>query len=126
MTGLGGSRPRASAVGALGLDVTGPKNISDAELMAALKRARGIQSLAADALGITRQAVNLRIQGSPKLQEFCEELSERMLDSAEAVVMNSIINMTVEDAKWYLRYKGRKRGYVLSGCLLYTSDAADE
>ncbi len=96
--------------------------ISNAQLMAALKSAGGIQALAAEKLGTTRQNVCQRIAKSPALQAFKAEVEQTIVDQAEAVVVSALQEKQPGTAKptkealrvgmWMLDRKGRDRGYT--------------
>ena len=85
--------------------------ITNITLKAALTKFAGNYSLAADELGCSRQNVKQRVDGSPEIREHLAQLEERVLDAAEAVVVNSILRGNSKDAKWMLQYRGKSRGY---------------
>lgn len=87
-------------------------HFSDAQLKAALKSSAGILVLAADKLKVSRQAVHHRVNKSPAIQKFIHDLEEQMLDRAEAVIADAILNKDRKTTQWYLDRKGRGRGYV--------------
>lgn len=63
-------------------------------------------------LKISRQAVNQRIQKSPRLLKLIDELRETNLDEAENQLMNAIRRGEGWAVCFYLKTQGKKRGYV--------------
>ncbi len=63
-------------------------------------------------LRISRQAINQRIQKSPRLLKLIDELRETNLDEAENQLMNAIKRGEGWAVCFYLKTQGKKRGYV--------------
>lgn len=63
-------------------------------------------------LRISRQAINQRIQKSPRLLKLIDELRETNLDEAENQLMNAIRRGEGWAVCFYLKTQGKKRGYV--------------
>jgi len=78
----------------------------------ALKAANGLFSVAAKTLGVTPQAVAKRIKTNKPLKEYVEALLERELDFVESKLMTQINNDNLTAIIFYLKCKGKKRGYV--------------
>lgn len=86
--------------------------ISNSQLKAALKKNLGVISLAAQELGVTRQAVHGRVNRSPELQAWIADIEETMLDAAEAVIKEAVAKKDRQTTRWFLERKGRSRGWV--------------
>jgi hypothetical protein len=85
---------------------------TDAQLKAALKESAGARAVAAQRLGVTRQAVHQRVKGNPEILAYIEEIEESLLDAAEAVVAEALVQKDRRMARWYLERKGKFRGYT--------------
>lgn len=86
-------------------------NITNAQLMAALRKHAGVYVLAAQELDTSRQNVWQRVNRSPELQAFVAQIEEEVLDAAEAVVKSSILARDKQMTRWYLERKGKGRGW---------------
>lgn len=89
----------------------GPRGITDAQLMAALKRHNGLYSFAAKALGVSREAIRQRVESNPAVKTFLADLAESTIDLAENVVVKQIKDDSGPMTRWFLERKGRDRGY---------------
>ena len=88
------------------------KNIS-VEKIAEIYKKKGCNITAAcAALNITRQTFYTRKAKSKKLQELVEEADESLLDFAESKLVEHINNGDVTSLIFFLKTKGKKRGYV--------------
>ena len=72
----------------------------------------GNTSAVARACGVTRQAIQQRIQKSPKLQKLVAELLETKLDTAEDKLFNNVERGEGWAICFFLKTQGKKRGYV--------------
>lgn len=91
---------------------TGPKGITVGRLKASLRKHCGVYALAARDLGVDRSNVRRRVQRSPELMAFVAELEDQVLDVAEALILEAMVNrQDVATARWYLERKGKGRGY---------------
>lgn len=63
-------------------------------------------------LGVTHQAISYRIQKSPELKKVKEEIENEYLDLAEAQLIEAIRNSEPWAICFFLKCKGKKRGYV--------------
>lgn len=88
-----------------------PKH-SKKEILMALEAARGLVSLAAERLGMTRQAVFQRMSRDPELAEFAAEMRERQIDITEAKLFQAINNGDMTAIIFYLKTQAKGRGYV--------------
>lgn len=82
------------------------------QIIEALEKNGGMVTYAAKALGCHYHTVMNAIRTDKKVAAAYEEIKERVLDIAENRIEQDIINGNVETAKWYVRYKGKHRGYV--------------
>ena len=88
------------------------KNIS-VEKIAEVYKKKGCNITAAcAALNITRQTFYNRKAKSKKLQELVDEADESLLDFAESKLVEHINNGDVTSLIFFLKTKGKKRGYV--------------
>ncbi len=89
------------------------------EVEAALIKAKGIPALAAQELGISRQAVCARIERNPRLQRAVANVEATILDAAHAVLLNTITKEGVaqdrklasHNARWILERLGGHLGF---------------
>lgn len=88
------------------------KKLTETQIRAALKKHGGLQSLAAKTLGVSRQCVHERIQGSPTLQSFLREMDEAMLDTAENTIHKALKKGDKPMTRWFAERKGKARGYA--------------
>lgn len=88
-----------------------PKMLSEAQIEAALRSHAGIMSFAAKALGVTRSAVHIRVDRSPRLQAVAAEVRETILDAAEGNIAKAINKGDVQTSRWYAERLGQGRGY---------------
>jgi len=77
-----------------------------------LELSGGWQSVAAKKLGISRQALNKRIQKSKRLQDTLEAIKERTLDMTEGQLMKLIKAGEPSAIYFYLKTQGKHRGYI--------------
>jgi len=78
----------------------------------AIKKAGGFISIAARTLGVTRQAIWKRVKKSARLKEAIDDIEEKYLDLAESELVKAIDGGERWAITFYLRTKGKKRGYV--------------
>lgn len=77
----------------------------------AIRRARGLLSYAADALGVTRWALYKFVEQHPELYEVIEEARERTLDLAENNILSKVDSGDYNASQFVLSRLGRNRGY---------------
>ncbi|SFG56384.1 hypothetical protein [Prevotella sp. KH2C16] len=83
------------------------------EKMAEIYKKKGCNITAAcAALNITRQTFYNRKAKSKKLQELISEADESLLDFAESKLVEHINDGDVTSLIFFLKTKGKKRGYV--------------
>lgn len=96
------------------------KDITVAQLLEAIENSQGIittiQAHLKQILGrnISWHAVDNAIKNSPEATKAVEDEKQKVLDICENKVIKEIVNGDVHTAKWYLKMKGRDRGYEMS------------
>lgn len=87
--------------------ISGPKGITDDQIVEALEKNGGVISLAAQALGIRRQTLSDRVNASPQLDAARKSSEADVTDIARAVVVNEIVKKKdVKVAQWWLERRG--------------------
>ena len=84
---------------------------TDEQIIDALEKTGGNQAAAARALDCSRQTVWSRIQKSEAVKKAYDSVNEANLDRAENELMKLVDEGEFKAIKFYLRTKGRKRGY---------------
>jgi hypothetical protein len=85
------------------------------------KKSFGMISVACDATGISRQTFYNWKDTDPEFQKGVEETEERNLDFAEMKLMSAIREGKTTELLFYLKTKGKRRGYI-EGTQLLGSD----
>jgi uncharacterized protein YecE (DUF72 family) len=94
------------------------KKVTDKQLIDAIRKNAGIvsgilQTLKTEyGIEMTRFAIYKRKESSKKIAEAFEEAEEAVLDIAENNIVEYIKGGNLKATMFYLRLKGRKRGYV--------------
>ncbi|PTY01667.1 hypothetical protein DB346_11590 [Verrucomicrobia bacterium LW23] len=93
---------------------TTPKGIEakKAAYLKILEKALGVKSSAARALGIDRRTVNNWIHADAEFAAAVLEIQEHAIDFVETHLFKSIQAGNVASIIFYLKTKGRSRGYV--------------
>jgi predicted transcriptional regulator len=86
--------------------------IKISEIANALKKTHGLITPAAEMLGVTQQAISARIKASPELQKVLDETIVKITDKCEAGLFKHIKNGNLTAQIFYLKTKGRDRGYI--------------
>ncbi len=82
------------------------------EIIAAVKKAKGNLSSAAQSLGVTRQTLyNYRNRYST-VRDAIDEQRETMLDNAESVLYDAVLAGEAWAVCFFLKTQGKKRGYI--------------
>ena len=76
------------------------------------KDGKGIVSYACDMTGITRETYRQWKMKDPKFKEACEEVDETTLDIVESKLLSKINEGDLTAVIFYLKTKGKHRGYV--------------
>jgi hypothetical protein len=87
------------------------------QVIKALEATGGFITHAADKLGCCYQTIESYIKKDPSIAEAIKHIQENRLDIAENVVMVAMkdkgeMKEALNAAKYYLKYKGRGRGYI--------------
>ena len=69
-------------------------------------------SISCEASGISRQTYYNWRKNDSQFRSDCEEIEERNLDLAEMKLLNAIREGKTAELLFYLKTKGKKRGYV--------------
>ena len=77
-----------------------------------IRKSKGIVSVAANNLGVTRNALHRRIQRSKRLQKVKWEARETIVDIAEGKLFKALTNDDWRAIKFTLATLGKDRGYV--------------
>jgi hypothetical protein len=89
---------------------------SDNKIIEALDRAGGNIAAAARSIGASRTTIHKRIESSEKVKEAYDNVNECNLDRAENNLMELVSDKKhrnhFDALKFYLRTKGKKRGYI--------------
>lgn len=78
----------------------------------AIRKTNGLLTYTARELGCHYHTVRNYINKHAELQQEYEDIQELVLDLAENNIRQDIKAGSVETAKWYIRYKGRARGFI--------------
>ncbi len=82
------------------------------EIITAIKGSSGIKANIMRRLGCDRHTVDNYLKRYATAQAAYDEELQMPLDAAESLVVNDMVtNRNVETAKWYLKAKGKIRGY---------------
>lgn len=84
---------------------------SDDQIIDALQKTEGNISAAARALGASRVTIHKRINDSEEVKREYDSVNEASLDEAENELMALVKSGDFRAIKFYLRTKGRTRGY---------------
>jgi hypothetical protein len=85
---------------------------TDKQMIAAITRARGLVYLAAQNLGCDPATIFHRAQKKPAIREIIETERNRVLDFAEAKLIEAVGNGQAWAVCFLLKTQGRKRGYI--------------
>lgn len=86
--------------------------ISDEQLWEALRKSGGLVSFAAQALGVSYQAVYQRVHGKPEWDAIISEAREQITDIAEAGLLKNVRAGKMDALRFWLTYQAKQRGYV--------------
>lgn len=91
--------------------VTKPKRYTIEQMEKALRSVGGVVTAAASKLKCSPSTVRGYINEYPYLRNVLEQIQEENLDLGEGVVLVHMRQSNLEAAKFYLRHKGKARGY---------------
>jgi hypothetical protein len=97
--------------------------IKDVTIAKALKETCGLQSLAAELLGVTHQCISKRVRLSPYLQQIVEHFTELGLDEAQRSLRNKILAEDLGAICFLLKTKGKHRGFTENTQVLVSPEA---
>ena len=93
-------------------------NVTKEQLLEAIEGSQGLVSkiqrklMAAIGEKISWDAVDRLVHKYPEAEEAVKAEKEAMLDIAENNIFKEIVSGDTKTSKWYLRMKGKERGYV--------------
>lgn len=82
------------------------------EYIEALEKAKGLTTVAGDILGVVPEAVSRMIAKHPEVRAARDRAAERVLDFAENRLYDQIADGNTAATIFFLKTKGRNRGYV--------------
>lgn len=82
------------------------------QMIEAITANHGFLTFAAKSLGCHYHTIQNYINKYPEVAAAYQDIMERKLDIAENVVFSKITEGSETAAQWFLRYKGKHRGYV--------------
>lgn len=83
-----------------------------AKLLKALAESKGIVAYACEAAGITRKTYYEWLKIDDDFKQKAEDITEATLDRVEAKLLEAINDDNITAIIFYLKTKGRNRGYV--------------
>lgn len=104
------------------MTATGPKNITEKALKAALRKHAGVYVLAAKELGCDRTNVAQRVSRKPRLQAYVESIRAEVDDLADGIVIDTLTRKDIGGrptkeaqsmARWHKDFKVRAQGLRL-------------
>ena len=82
------------------------------KILEALAESKGIVSYACEKVGISRKSFYQWLKEDEEFSSAVEEITEATLDKVEAKLLEQINDDNLTAIIFYLKTKGRKRGYV--------------
>ncbi len=82
------------------------------KVLKALVESKGIVAYACEAAGITRKTFYEWKKDDPEFAEKVDDITEATLDRVEGKLLEAINDDNITAIIFYLKTKGRKRGYV--------------
>ena len=87
-------------------------NLTVKQIETALRKNGGFVSRAAKSLNVTPQAIYLRMSRTLSIKKVFDEIQEKYLDLAESKLLGLINDGNLGAICFYLKCKGKKRGYI--------------
>lgn len=100
--------------------------LSIEQIIEALEKNGGFVSTTAEALNVTPQAIYKRIKSSKRLRQALTDIETKHLDFAESKLLKKIKNDDLGAICFYLKCKGKDRGYVERQQLEHTGKDGEE
>lgn len=103
-------------------------NVTKEQLLEAIEGSQGLVSkiqrklMAAIGEKISWDAVDRLVHKYPEAEEAVKAEKEAMLDIAENNIFKDMVNGDTATSKWYLRMKGKERGYEDTPTIQMASD----
>jgi hypothetical protein len=88
------------------------KNLTNAEIIEAITKCRGLLYLASNVLSVNYQTLAERVNNDPELQDAVKDQRGKTLDMAEAKLMQAVDKGEQWAITMLLRTLGRERGFV--------------
>ena len=85
---------------------------TDAQIVKAVRRAAGMVSVAARALGCDTQTIYNRMKTVPEVKQAVTDARDELLDRAESKLLEEINNNNITAIIFALKTVGKSRGYV--------------
>jgi c-di-GMP-related signal transduction protein len=85
---------------------------TDAQIVKAVRKAAGMVSVAARALGCDTQTIYNRMKTSDEVRRAVDDARDDLLDRAESKLLEEIDNNNITAIIFALKTVGKKRGYV--------------
>lgn len=82
------------------------------EIIAAIEKSGGFISVAAKSLGVSSNTIYRYIKEYPEISEAISEIETKYLDIAEAELIKSLQSGNLAAVIFFLKTKGKKRGYI--------------
>lgn len=82
------------------------------KFLAAFKESLGIVSYACEAAGVSRQTYRNWVNSDEDFKRQAEDIEENAIDMAESKLLQAIHDDNITAIIFYLKTKGKKRGYV--------------
>jgi hypothetical protein len=88
------------------------ESLSVEQVVAALRKARGIQRYAAQSLGCHRQTIANMARRHPEIQAVIQDEIEGLIDTAEGKLAEAITRGEFPAIAFFLKCRAKHRGYV--------------
>lgn len=92
-----------------------PERFTPDEVIAALRKARGIMRYAASSLGCHRTTISGMAKRHAEVQAVLEEETEGLIDTAEGKLAEAIARGELGAIIFFLKTRGKRRGYIERG-----------
>lgn len=102
-----------------------PRKYSDEQMIDALHKTKGMVYLAADVVGCDADTIYNRSKVSPAVAQAMVTESEHAVDVAEIQLLKQINEGNIAALIFFLKTKGKGRGYVERHEIMITSDQTE-
>lgn len=83
-----------------------------AEVLPLIEQYKGNVAAIARKFGVARGTILNRCKESPTLMQALEDARETMLDNAESMLYNKVLEGSTVELLFFLKTQGRSRGYI--------------